>query len=74
MLKYCYTDMLLLSGDVSGLIGLFKETGSMIAGFGFVCAGLAVVKRAITNHEKLKESIITYIVALVIYILIWSLI
>lgn len=46
----------------------------MIAGFGFVCAGLAVVKRAITNHEKLKESIITYIVALVIYILIWSLI
>lgn len=46
----------------------------MIAGVGFVCAGLAVLKRAITNHEKLKESIITYIVALVIYILIWSLI
>lgn len=66
--------MVLLSGDVSGLIGLFKETGSLIIGVGFVCAGLAVVKKVITNHEKMKEAIITYIVALVIYILLWSLI
>lgn len=66
--------MLLLSGDVSGLIGLFKETGSLIIGVGFVCGGLGVIKKAVTNHEKLKDSIITYIVALVIYILIWSLI
>lgn len=66
--------MLLLAGDVSGLIGLFKETGSMIIGVGFICAGLGVIKRAITNPEKLKESIITYLVALIVYITIWSLI
>lgn len=65
---------MLLGGDVSGLIGLFKETGSMFVGVGFVCAGLAVVKRVITNHERLKESIITYLVALVIFLLIWSMI
>lgn len=66
--------MLLLSGDVSGLIGLFKEAGSLIAGVGFVCAGLGVIKKAITNHEKLKEAIITYVVALVVFLLIWSMI
>ena len=46
----------------------------MLAGVGFVCAGLAVIKKIITNHERMKEAIITYIVALVIFILIWSLI
>lgn len=66
--------MLLLSGDASGLIGLFKETGSLIVGVGFVCAGLGVIKKAITNHEKLKEAIVTYIVALVVFLLIWSMI
>lgn len=66
--------MTLLVADVSALINMFKETGSMLIGVGFVCAGLAVIKKVITNHERMKEAIITYIVALVIYILIWSLI
>ncbi len=60
--------------DVSALIELFKETGELLVGVGFVCAGLAVVKKVITNHEKMKEAVITYIVALVIFLLIWSLI
>ena len=64
--------MILLSADVSALIDLFKQCGEMLAGVGFVC--LAVIKKIITNHEKMKEAIITYIVALVIFILIWSLI
>lgn len=66
--------MMFLAADVSALIDLFKETGSLLVGVGFVCAGLAVIKKIITNHEKMKEAIITYIVALVIFILIWSLI
>ena len=66
--------MILLSADVSALIDLFKQCGEMLAGVGFVCAGLAVIKKIITNHERMKEAIITYIVALVIFILIWSLI
>ena len=65
--------MILLSADVSALIDLFKQC-EMLAGVGFVCAGLAVIKKIITNHERMKEAIITYIVALVIFILIWSLI
>lgn len=66
--------MILLAADVSALIDLFKETGGMLIGVGFVCAGLAVLKKIISNHEKMKEAIITYIVALVTFILIWSLI
>lgn len=66
--------MILLAADVNALIDLFKETGGMLIGVGFVCAGLAVLKKIISNHEKMKEAIITYIVALVIFILIWSLI
>lgn len=60
--------------DVSALIGLFKETGGMLIGVGFVCAGLAVLKKIISNHEKMKEAIITYLIALVVFLLIWSLI
>lgn len=54
--------MILLAADVSALIDLFKQCGEMLAGVGFVCAGLAVIKKIITNHEKMKEAIITYIV------------
>ena len=49
--------MILLSADVSALIDLFKQCGEMLAGVGFVCAGLAVIKKIITNHEKMKEAI-----------------
>lgn len=34
-------------------------------GVGFVCAGLAVLKKLISNHERTKEAIITYLVALI---------
>lgn len=69
--------MLLLSGAIDKIFelsGPFKEVGSLIAGVGFVCAGLGVIKKAITNHERLKEAIITYIIALVVFLLIWSMI
>ncbi len=61
-------------GDVSGLIGLFKETGSMLAGAGFVFYGIAVIKKSISHPEQLYRSVITYVVALIIYLLIISLI
>lgn len=65
--------MILLSSDVSVLIGLFKEAGEMIIGVGLLCGALSVVKKVIANHERMKEAIITYLVALIVFILIWSL-
>lgn len=65
--------LLQASTDVSGLISLYREVGAMLIGVGFICAGLAVLKKLITNHEKTKEAIITYIVALVTWLLIWQL-
>lgn len=46
----------------------------MFIAVGFACAGIAVIKRVVTHHERLKESIITFLVALVIFYLIWELI
>jgi hypothetical protein len=61
-------------GGVGDLISLFKSTGGMLVGVGFVCAGVAVVKRLINNHERSKSAIISYIVALIIFFAIWELI
>ena len=55
--------MILIAADVSALISLFKETGAMLIGVGFVCAGLAVLKKIISRPESAKDAIITYIVA-----------
>ena len=55
-------------GDVSTLVALFKENVNMIVGAGFTLAGLAVVKKIITNHERAKETALTYIVALVVWL------
>ena len=63
--------ILLADTNVSGLISLYREIGAMLVGVGFLCAGLAVLK---SNHERTKEAIITYIVALVTWLLIWQLI
>ena len=57
-----------------GLIALYREIGTTLIGVGFVCAGLAVLKKLISNHERTKEAIITYIVALITWLLIWQLI
>lgn len=61
------------ANNVSGLISLYQEVGTMLVGVGFVCAGLSVIKKVISNHEKTKEAIITYVTALVIWIVIWQL-
>ena len=66
--------MPVLLTDVSGLIGLFKETGQMFIAIGFACAGISVLKKVITQHERLKESIITFLVALIVFYLVWELI
>lgn len=56
------------------MIALYREIGTTLIGVGFVCAGLAVLKKLISNHERTKEAIITYIVALITWLLIWQLI
>ena len=66
--------ILLADTNVSGLISLYREIGAMLVAGGFLCAGLAVLKKLISNHERTKEAIITYIVALVTWLLIWQLI
>lgn len=59
--------------DLSTLIALFKENAVAIGGVGFICAGLAVLKKVVTNHEKTKEALLTYFVALIVWICIMSL-
>lgn len=46
----------------------------MLIAVGFACAGMAVVKKVISNHERTKEAIITYIVALILFYLVWELV
>ena len=44
--------ILLADTNVSGLISLYREIGAMLIGVGFLCAGLAVLKKLISNHER----------------------
>lgn len=67
------TYQLLASTNVTSLIALYREIGVLLIGTGFICAGLAVLKKLVTNHHRTKEAIITYIVALVIWLAIWQL-
>ena len=49
--------ILLADTNVSGLISLYREIGAKL----------------ISNHERTKEAIITYITALVTWLIIWQL-
>ena len=59
---------------VSHLVASYKEVAAWLIGGGFTFYALSVVKKIVNNHEKMKESIITYIVALVVFILLWQMI
>lgn len=61
-------------GDLSSLVSLFKENAGILAGVGFVFYGLSVIKKVVGNHEKMTESIITYIIALLVFLGLWQLI
>ena len=65
--------ILLADTNVSGLISLYREIGAMLIGVGFLCAGLAVLKKLKSYHERTNEAIITYITALVTWLNIWQL-
>ena len=65
--------ILLSATDVSGLVALYREIGAYLVGVDFICAGLAVLKRLITNHERTKEAVITYVIALVVWLAVWQL-
>ena len=67
------TSILLSATDVSGLIALYREIGAYLVGVGFVCAGLSVLKKLITKHERTKEAVITYVIALVVWLTVWQL-
>ena len=64
---------IILQGDLSGLISAYKDVAAGLIGIGFIFAGVGVVKKIINHHDKMKEAIIGYVVALVVFILIWSL-
>lgn len=51
--------LLQASTDVSGLISLYREVGTMLVGIGFICAGLSVLKKLITNHEKQRKLLLS---------------
>lgn len=61
-------------GDVSALMGLFKDNASLLVGVGFLLAGLSVLKKIVTHQERTKEAILTYLVALVVFLCVWALV
>ena len=61
-------------GSLGELMSLFKQSAGYIIGLGFVFYGLSIAKQLVTNHERVKGHIITYLVALSIYLAIWALV
>lgn len=64
--------MILLS--ISELISLYKDVAELFIGASFVISGIAVVKYINFHPERKSEYIIKYLVALAIFLVIWSLI
>lgn len=61
-------------GDMTELAGFYKTVAGYLIGTGFIFAGLGVIKKIMSNPDRAREGIIAYVVALIVYILIWSLI
>lgn len=66
--------VILKGGDLSALYGLYKEFGGHIATAGFVFAAVGVLLKCRSNPELLEKAIVKYVIALIVWILIWGLI
>lgn len=60
--------------DIYALVSLYKEPATYLIASSFVFAGAAVVKKLVGNYETAKMATISYIVALVVFLALWSLI
>lgn len=59
--------------DIYGLYSECKPLCAVLASIGFILAGIGTVKTVLSNPDKAKRAITSYIVALVVFILLWSL-
>lgn len=58
---------------LSGLFSAYRDLAGTIVALGFICYGLSIGKQLVMNHEGVKGKVITYIVALCIFLTIWAL-
>lgn len=72
MLLYIFAQI--KGADLATLASLYKEPAMQLIGVGFVFAGLSVLKKALNRVDQVRSDLISYIVALVVYIIIWALI
>lgn len=63
-----------MDGDVFALVSLYKEPAYYMIGAAFIFAGAAVVKKLVRNYEGAKMALISYVVALIVFLILWSLI
>lgn len=65
-----------LSGSKSldALLTSYKEVGAILIGFGLIFYGLYVIRKMVTSPQEGKSSLITFIIALIVFLLLWELI
>ncbi|MCQ2208707.1 MAG: hypothetical protein MJZ34_00275 [Paludibacteraceae bacterium] len=61
------------SGQWSSLFTSYKDIGEIIVGIGFCFYGLYVVRKLVTSPNEGRSSLITFFIALLVFLGIWAL-
>ncbi|TYK32825.1 hypothetical protein [Bacteroides pyogenes] len=64
---------MIIQGNVWALVPLYKDIAAMIIGIAFLLAGLATLRAITTDPSRARKAIISYVVSLIVFILIWQL-
>lgn len=62
------------TSELTSLIGGYKNIAGIIIGIGFLFAGIGVLSKIINDQENGKKSLLHYLIALFIFIAIWTLV
>lgn len=64
---------MIIQGNVWALVPLYKDIAAMIIGIAFSCRACKTLRAITTDPSRALCAIISYVVSLIVFILIWQL-
>ncbi|MDR0603568.1 MAG: hypothetical protein LBG80_04605 [Bacteroidales bacterium] len=74
MVAYFISSQINGASSLNGLSASYTDIGMTIGAIGLICAALAVLRKLANNSDGAKKALISWFIALAVYIAVWNMV